>query len=512
MDISRSDSEAIKVWLAFGGLALSLLWHGLPPKARRALLAVLVVGGTLTYARMSPELLFQKVDSYDLVHYYLNAKYFDELGYYDLYPAAILADHENQGPFWDEGPRYMAQDEEGHEMRPIAHAVARGRIVRQEKFTPERWEAFEHDVLWLQRKSTGFSGNLWRQMIQDHGFNGTLPWTLIAKPLADVVPVEHVKWLCYIDLVLLLAAVGVLAWAYGAETAMWAWLFLMISYSLRWPQVTWAFLRYDWVAALLVAMALLKKGRPYLAGVFAGYAAVLRLFPAMWMYGPFAKGVGGLFERKVNRPLLVLAFGFVMAVGALQAGAAVRFGPEQVAIHLENMTDHNDPMQLSSRRVGLALALPYRGELLPKNIEKARKQLIEEQKPLRYGLALAVLLVMGAGLRRARDDEAFALGMVPFFLLTTASYYYLVARVTLIVMHAADLSKTRNRVGLALLMAIEVFSNWAETTYPGHRVFLIGWMAWGLTAYSFLMAGWLVWESRSQADETAEPDTERAAA
>ncbi len=510
MDVTRTVSEGIKVWLALGGVGLALAWRFLPAKAARGLLLLLTLVAGLNYARWGPKLPFEKVDTYDLLHYYVNAKYFDELGYYDLYPALILADHEANGPYYDEGTKYMAQDASGHAMRPIDHAVARGRAVKAEKFTDESWEAFKHDALYIQRNIKGLNDELWRQLIQDHGFNGTTVWTMIARPVALLVPVERIKWLCQIDVVLLGGALGVVGWAYGGATALWGTLFLLLSYSGRWPTYSWAFLRYDYLAALLAAMALLKKGRPLLAGLLTGYSATLRLFPAMWLYGPGAKGLFGLLEKKVHKPLLVLAGGFLLGVAGLQGLAIASFGLEPVKTHFENMEDHNSAEQLSSRRIGLALALPYRGDLLPKNITKETKRVVDEQKPLRFAIAGAIMLVLGFGLRRARDDEAYAFGFLPFFLLTTASYYYYVARVTLIVLHAADLRKPKHVFGLAWLVGLELFSNWAETAHPEHRVFLVGWLAWGLGFYAVVMAAWYAWDGRRAAVSEEAPEARAA--
>ena len=134
-DIARSTSEALKVWLALAGIGLVLAWSVLRPTVRRWVLVVLVVFAGLTYVRFGGRLLFQNTDNYDLFHYYLNSKYFDELGYYDLYPAGILVDHENKGPFLPEGDKYLAQDESGHHWRPISDALDHGREVKQ-RFTP----------------------------------------------------------------------------------------------------------------------------------------------------------------------------------------------------------------------------------------------------------------------------------------------------------------------------------------------------------------------------------------
>lgn len=498
MDVSRTVTEGIKVWLAGGGVLLALAWAWIPRRAAVGLLGALVLVAGVNYARFGPKTLLERVDAYDLVHYYLNAKYFDELGYYDLYPACILADVENGGPYHGEPRSYMAQDAAGHALRPLGHAIARGREVKEAAFTPERWSAFTADFLYLSREVEGIDEKMWRQLIQDHGYNGTTVWTTIARPIASAVPVQYVKALGWIDVGLLAVGLGAIGWAYGGVPALWAALFLFVTYSARWPTYSWAFLRYDYVAALMVGLALMRKGRTFWAGVVTGYAATLRLFPAMWLYGPGARGFAGLAGRVVHRHLLVFLGGFLLAVAALQGLALVSLGVEPARVHLENMEDHNRAEQLSSRRIGLALALPYRGGLLPKNLPKETKELIDHQKPLRFALGGLVLLVLGWGLRKGDDDEAYAYGFLPFFLLTTASYYYYVVRVPLIAMHAARLGergKARHVAGLAMLLALEVFSNWAETRYPEHRVFLVGTLAWGLFAYAVTMALWTVRDS-----------------
>jgi len=274
-------------------------------------------------------------------------------------------------------------------------------------------------------------------------------------------------------------------------------------------------LRYDYIAALIAGMALLKKGRPFWAGVLTGWAAAMRLFPLMWLFGPGMKGIFGLLKKRTDRKLVTLALGTLVGIGVLEGAAMVSMGPEQVGVHFENMMDHNTAEQLSSRRIGMALALPYEGPfgptyvppqvkrnkkrtervLGPRFIEPARKKKVSEQKTLRYAIAGAVMLLLGWGLRRSEDDEAYAFGFVPLFLLTTASYYYYVARATLIVLHAADLKKTRNQVGLVLLLLIEMFSNYAATIHSDYRVYLIGNVAWGLCVYTAVMALWLIAES-----------------
>lgn len=525
-DTGRAYTEEVKVYIALAALALALFWpRRATPRGRRpwvVALALLTLLSGWNYARWGPKALVERIDTYDVIHYYLNAKYFDELGYLDLYPAMLLADHENDGPFFEkQGTQYLAQTEErGHYWDSIDNGLARGREVREQRFSPERWAQFEHDALYLQRVRGCMEKNrvgdcraelneaLWRQLIVDHGFNGTTAWVLIARPIASVVPVEWVKLLGLLDVILLGIAIGAVVWAYGRVAGLWIALFLLTTYSTRWPYLTWVFLRYDWVAGLLLAMALLKRGHPFVAGLFAGYTSVLRMFPAVWMWGPFGKGVAGLVRGTVRRPLLVLAGGFLVAVLAIQGAATLAVGPHQVSTHFENMLDHNDPKQLSSRRVGLALAMstaPLSGTEQPTNITPEHKEEIERQQPLRYGIAAVLLLALGWAVRRLRDDEAYAYGFLPFFWITTASYYYYVARVTLVLAHAADFERSwRHRTGLAMLFAMEVFANWSSVYAGKHRMVLIGTLAWMLVVYGLVQLVWMELEARTQESDEAQ--------
>jgi hypothetical protein len=238
----------------------------------------------------------------------------------------------------------------------------------------------------------------------------------------------------------------------------------------------------------------------------AGWASVVRLFPAMWMWGPLWRGLWGLWERQLRRHLLVMAAAFFVAVGVLQGAATARYGTDRVAEHFENMLDHNSAEQLSSRRIGLAMALatePWKGFEAELAISPETRLLVDEQSTVRYTLAAALAVALGLALRRRSDDEAFAWGFFPFFLITTASYYYYVARITLVVVHAGNLHRPRHRVGLASLFGLEVLTTaisvyapeW-DTANPGkeHRMLLIGALAWGLLAYGLVQMVWMAVE------------------
>ena len=73
-NISRSFSEEIKVYILIAAITLAITWN-LFTKNRTKLLIILCVVASLNYARFGSNLLMNKIDSYDLMHYYINPKY-----------------------------------------------------------------------------------------------------------------------------------------------------------------------------------------------------------------------------------------------------------------------------------------------------------------------------------------------------------------------------------------------------------------------------------------------------
>ena len=504
-DVSRHISESLKILLAVGALCLVLGWTSIPKRVAIILLSFLVFVSAANYMRWGPTLLTERIDSYDVIHYYLGAKYFDELGYYDLYPSIALADYE-AGPFNPGLDSYRAQDPvSGYAVRPISDAIEHGGTIRETSFSPERWESFRKDFLHLQRDFT-LTRKHWATLLKDRGFNGTPAWVALVSPVAKLVPVDYIKWLCSADILFLGIGLLFVRWAYGNITALWALEFLFLSYSLRWPVVGWAFFRYDWVCALLVGLALIKKNRHFPAGIMVAVAGSFRLFPVIWLFGPAAKGMINLvnfkdFSFNWNRKLLLLAAGFLVAMITIEGVALVDLGTAPVKSHANNIAEHIKPEELSSRRLGFVIGMFYDGRLLPEFLPHERKIQIKNNKIAHMAAAFSLLGVLAWFLRNRPDDEAFAYGFIPFFMLLTASYYYAVVRILLIVIHASHMDQRRHRIALAMLLALELFSHWAEISFEGHRVFLIGNLAWGLTIYAI----YIVWSLYKDEKETRTP-------
>jgi hypothetical protein len=482
-----------------------------------AILIVFAAFSTINYSRFSTATVFVDSDGYDLMHYYLNSKYFDELGYFRLLPSVINAD--NQAGEWCPGqaPVYLAQDENEESKKSHAYALSLEKEIKSH-FTPERWKEFVHDSMYiLRQKQFGMDCGLWRMLLQDHGFNGTPVWVFMARPFTSIIPVESIKVAAWLDVVWIVAALWAVFWAFGLETMAFSWLFIGLCYSFRWPHIPWAFLRYDWISCLVLSICMVKKEKYAWGGAFIGYAALMRYFPALWLIFIFGKAVHSLFTNKsvslgrfwmrVPMHYYRMAFGFFLTIILLMGASVARDGISAHKASLANMAEHVLPENLSSRRQGLAITLTYRGEDNLNLITKEKKDIVQRiEKPLR-AVCLILLVAFGLFVSRRPDWEVIGLAFIPYFMLTTSSYYYYVIRLTGVVIHAADLSKPRNAVGLAILFFIELVTNGIEQMAAGNRYLLVVWMGIMLIFYAVVIFGWYGydWWKEHKAELAAAP-------
>ena len=74
-----------------------------------------------------------------------------------------------------------------------------------------------------------------------------------------------------------------------------------LGYPWRFDWVGGAFLRQDWLAAVGVAVCLLKRKHFGLAGGLIAYATMVRVFPGGFLVGPTVVFLRHLVERPVHR-------------------------------------------------------------------------------------------------------------------------------------------------------------------------------------------------------------------
>src|SRR5205085_970980 len=133
---------ALRLVLALAGLALCgwelVLRRAGRPEVdrllRRALLLALALLAGLLWLTPPAATSFFVVHAPEQFHYYLGAKYFDELGYDHLYECAAAARKESGEP-----PPAVIRDLTSRELVPV-DAAAQLEVCRG-RFTPARWSA-----------------------------------------------------------------------------------------------------------------------------------------------------------------------------------------------------------------------------------------------------------------------------------------------------------------------------------------------------------------------------------
>lgn len=363
------------------------------------------------------------VHLHDVAHYYLGAKYFDELGYEHLYTAMLRAEGElSPGRFSAREARDLATNE----LVPIRELLLRSDEVRA-GFTDERWRDWTRDVDLFRRALGPQFGSLYL----DHGFNPTPLWPVTGGALARLVPAGSsagVLALCLLDPLLLAAAFAAVVWAFGWTAALLGLIHFCVIFGASFGWTGGAFLRYVWFAAALAAACCLERGRFATAGGLVALAAALRVFPVAFAAPLGLQALHRLWrERRLPREHVRFFAGFAGA--GLVLVLATSLQPRGLGAWGEfrhNMGKHMDT--ISPNIVGLTPALAYHETPEKLTLEELRAEQERRVAARRIQLAtvfMAALLAASLVAPRVRPAESMLLA-VPLLLtgLNLASYYY----------------------------------------------------------------------------------------
>jgi hypothetical protein len=125
------------------------------------------------------------------------------------------------------------------------------------------------------------------------------------------------------------ATLAALAWGFGWRAASVGAVFWGTQAASEFFWTGGAFLRQDWLFLLVLAAALLRKGRPFGAGAALTTAGLLRVFPLLLWIGPLAVVVHAtLRHRRVEPAHRRLLAGGLAAVIALGGSSLVANGAD----------------------------------------------------------------------------------------------------------------------------------------------------------------------------------------
>jgi hypothetical protein len=250
------------------------------------------------------------VHQWEQFHFYLGAKYQREVGWFNLYKAAVLADQETVHVL---GEMPTTRDLTNFEQVPLDVALRDAAQVRA-RFSDEQWQAFKNDWATMARL---WPMN-WTSVMNDHGNSNSPGWAIIAHPITRLIPLsaKGQALLGWIDMLLMLG-LWLAVWQSFGHRAASVGLFMWAAPPLVFDYLSGSFLRWDWLFAIGLAACFLKQKRYTWAGGFFGFALVTKLFP---LFFGVALGLRALFvwrETKVFKKEY-LRFGVsAAAVGAV---------------------------------------------------------------------------------------------------------------------------------------------------------------------------------------------------
>ena len=440
-------------------------------------------------------------------HYTLGAKYFPELGYDGLYAASIEAQVES---FPNAPLQPIIRDLRTNEMVATnAPETVEHRQEVKRRFNLERWRSFVRDNRFFLEENTP---HYIYQIRRDHGFNPPPSWTFVARLFASRMPVNKgsIVGLATIDLLLLVVLFVFVFRTYGMRLGCLALVLFGVNYAGRYYWVGGAFLREDWLAAVVLGICLLERGRYRWAGALFGYATAVRIFPVLILFGPGILALRALLRRERPRWALDLGLGFALALLlALGAGSLTGRGPAAWSDFGEAIALHKDTWL--SNNVGLDNVLlydgpTYRRELvnfsLPEPWIHWQAKMDQSKHDLRILLWLAkalMLALVAAAAWRMDLARAAMLGMaVIFAMVLTTCYYWQILLL-------APLLRSRWLLYGALALNLGLYVLHFQTQSFEMRY---GLMSWGLLLLFVTYLAPLAWKNlrtlRPSPDGTAE--------
>ena len=510
--ISKDQSHTRRMWLAVIGIVL-LLYRlaikgrdllgkdGVPPlitKIYYGVLTVCIVYGIFNYYNFNKKDVVSIGDGADMMYYYINTKYLDELGYFNLYAAILNADREYNNRCASEIRKF--RDLRDYQVKPTAKAYGElGRDIKA-KFSKERWESFKHDVdyfLALPEIKVHY-----QYIFADHGYNPPPTWAVPGYALSALVSVEHVKIIAMVDVVAVLAMLFIVAWAFGIEASLFSALFFLCTFSGRWPMLGQVLLRFDWSSALIIGVCMLKKEKWAAAGAFMAYAAFNRIFPAIFFFPWMVVAVLDVVRsKKIPKHHLRFVGGAATVSVFLVITAAALFGTNRFMESKDNLLMHN--ASFSSHRIGLADLFVFDGETTRDALRKAgglhaKEIKVQSTKKLRDVIGLMTLAFIAYYIYRVRRPiyELIQFSAIPLFCMTAPQVNYYNFRVLLIVWHAANLQKSLfHRIALIGLFAIEVLAQYSHVS-GNERFATNSYTSWGLFLYYAFVMAWMITEIR----------------
>lgn len=223
-----------------------------------------------------------RVNSWDSFHYYVGAKYFNELSYFNLYECATIVDSQN--PNWIVGLSNRTITNLKNNKHLKADSFLHNPQHCLSKFSPARWQEFSQDIAFF-RDRMGY--RKWNMALADRGFNATPFWTSYAHIIFNNVSLseKNIISLVRIDHILLLLGLLLILWNFGPISGGVVSILMLTLPFLESGWVLGGIFRLDWLLVTILSVIAIKKEWYLAAGFFLALSIGLRLYPAIFLFG-----------------------------------------------------------------------------------------------------------------------------------------------------------------------------------------------------------------------------------
>jgi hypothetical protein len=239
---------------------------------------------------------------------------------------------------------------------------------------------------------------------------------------------------------LLLAATGLaIAWAFGWRTLCVGAIYWGTNYPAQFGWVGGAYLRQLELAALLIGICCLRRGRPAPAGVLLAVASLVRVYPVVAFAGVALRCAWEAVEARslrlsrAHRRFALAALATVALVVPLSGVAAGGLGAWPTFFE-------NSRVLLATplrNHAGLRTLLAYDPATTARVLQdpslddpytrwkEARRETFEARRPVFVASVAAFVVLLAAAVRRAEDWSAsvLSIGLVPVALELTCYYW-----------------------------------------------------------------------------------------
>jgi hypothetical protein len=372
---------------------------------------------------------------WEFFHYYLGAKYFDELGYKRLYECTTIADVEDG--FRQQVEKRKIRNLHINLIGDTSQILADPEQCKRH-FSESRWLSFKKDARWF-REQMGM--NYWEDAQKDHGYNATPVWGIAGSILANQTEASQlsIRLLALLDPLLLMTMWGFVYWAFGWRALCVAMIWWGTNYLAGFSWNGGAYLRMDWLALSIISICLVKKRKMAAGGAALAFAAGLRVFPLLIAIGLVLKALVVIWRARrltIDKGHLRFAIGALVAGALLLGVSSAQFGSfnvwyefvDNTRLHLETRVTNN---------VGLKTVLSYdessnvRQAAAPhlddpfQMWKQAQQDTFSARFPI-YLIVVSAFIVLLA--RRVRDEEdwivlTLGIGMIPVAIELSCYYY-----------------------------------------------------------------------------------------